>query len=117
MRKIYKEKSFNYSAKRSFIVFVPGHFCGGEAAARPLVCRLGNANVSSVAFVRNTVIRPPAPWVEPSAAAAPTLIYFDVNRKVICVPEGSCIQGKMCVYVLGFGTEVLEEEPRMGPEG
>lgn len=36
-----------------------------EAAVWVMVGRFRNANVSSVAFVRNTVIRPPAPWVEP----------------------------------------------------
>lgn len=38
--------------------------------------------------VRNKVIRPPAPWGEPLAAAALALIWFDVNRKVISVPGG-----------------------------
>lgn len=91
--------------------------CEWEVVAQLLVCRLGNANVSSVAVVRNTVIRPPAPWVEPSTAVAPTLIYFDVNRKVICVPKGSCKQGKcacMCMYMVGFGTMVLTEDPKWG---
>lgn len=75
------------------------------------VCRFRNANVSYVAFVRNTVIRPPAPWVEPLAAPAPALIYFDVNRKVIWVPEGSWRVVKLCVYVclleVGLSTEAL----------
>lgn len=79
-------------------MLVPVDLCAGKA-----VCRLGNANVSSVAVVRNTVIRPPAPWVEPSAAAAPAMIYFDVNRKVICVPAGSRIHTKMCVIVYVHG--------------
>lgn len=57
-----------------------------------------NANVSSVAFVRNTVIRPPTPWVEPLTAPAPALIYFDVNRKVSWVPEGSWRDGEWCVW-------------------
>lgn len=60
--------------------------------------RFRNANVSSVAFVRKTVIRPPAPWVEPLAAPAPTLVYFDVNRKVSRVPEGSWGDGGASVY-------------------
>lgn len=62
-----------------------------------MVGRFRNANVSSVAFVRNTVIRPPAPWVEPLAAPAPALVYFDVNRKVSRVPEGSWRNGDWCV--------------------
>lgn len=69
-----------------------------EAAVWVMVDRLRNANVSSVAFVRNTVIRPPAPWVEPLTAPAPALIYFDVNRKVSWVPEGSCRDVEWCVW-------------------
>lgn len=38
------------------------------------LCMLRNANVSYEAVVRNKVIRPPAPWVEPLAAAPLSLI-------------------------------------------
>lgn len=48
--------------------------------------------------MRNTVIRPPVPWVEPLTALAFALICFDVNRKVSWVPEGSWSDG-----VCGFG--------------
>lgn len=63
-----------------------------------MVGRLRNANVSSAACVRNTVIRPPAPWVEPLATPAAALIHFDVNRKVSRVPEGSWSDGGWCVW-------------------
>lgn len=57
-----------------------------------------NANVSSVDFLRNTEIRPLAPWVEPLAALTPALIYFDADSKVSLVPEGSWRRdGEGCV--------------------
>ena len=84
-----------------------------QAAGWVMAGRFRNANVSSVAFVRNTVIRPPAPWVEPLAAPAPALIYFDVNRKVSWVPEGSW-RGWWMVCVEGFSTETLLQDPSWG---
>lgn len=95
---------------------VPVYTCREEAAVWVMVGRFRNANVSSVAFVRNTVIRPPAPWVEPLAAPAPALIYFDVNRKVSGVPEGSWRDGERCVW----WASVQRDAPpgsQTGPEG
>ncbi|TNN51666.1 hypothetical protein EYF80_038136 [Liparis tanakae] len=74
--------------------------------------RSRNANVSSAAFVRNTVIRPPAPWVEPLAAAAPAPVCFDVNRKVSRVPEGSCQRWRTARLAAFRETETLLREPR-----
>lgn len=94
--------------------------CRGEAAVWLMVCRFRNANVSSGAFVRNTVIRPPAPWVEPFAAPAPALIYFDVNRKVIWVPEGSWRERKWCVCLCvcdGLQYRGTPQGSQPGPEG
>jgi len=77
--------------------------------------RSRNANVSSAAFVRNTVIRrPPAPWVEPLAAPAPALVCFDVNRKVSRVPEGSCQRWRM-VCLAGFGRQRRSSGSPDGP--
>lgn len=63
--------------------------------------RLRNANVSPVAFVRNGVIRPPVPWVEPLAPPASTLIYFGTDRKVSKAPEGLWREREMVNGVCG----------------